>query len=105
VPCKKELPALDTLARRYQASKKDVVILAINIDKERAKAEKFLAGAKVSACRVLLDPDGGAASRYDLPTMPTSFVIDKKGIVRFVHAGYTSGDEQKVAKEIEELLR
>ena len=104
VPCKKELPALDGLARRYNAAKKDVVILVINIDKERAKAERFLASAKVTSCRVLLDPDGGAASRYELPTMPTSYVIDKKGIVRFVHSGYTAGDEHKVAKEVEELL-
>src|SRR5262245_30695936 len=42
VPCKKELPALDTLAKRLTAARKDVVILAVNIDKERAKAERFL---------------------------------------------------------------
>ena len=104
VPCKKELPALDGLAKRYAAEKKDVVIVAVNIDKDRAKAQKFLANAKVSL-RCALDPDGGVASRYDLPTMPTSFVIDKKGIIRHVHAGYSPGDENRLAKEIEALLK
>jgi hypothetical protein len=35
--------------------------------------------------------------------MPTSYVIDKKGIVRSVHAGYESGDEKKLAKELDGL--
>jgi cytochrome c biogenesis protein CcmG, thiol:disulfide interchange protein DsbE len=105
VPCKKELPALDSLARRYAATKKDVVVVTVNIDKDRAKAQRFLASAKVVSLRCALDPDGGVASRYDLPAMPTSFVIDKNGIVRHVHAGFTPGDEAKLAREIDALLK
>jgi thiol-disulfide isomerase/thioredoxin len=105
VPCKKELPALDALARRYADEKKPVVILAINIDKERANAEKLLASTKVGAVKILLDPDGKVAGAYDVPTMPSSFVIDAKGIVRNVHAGFVPGDEKKIAEEIEALAK
>jgi peroxiredoxin len=105
VPCKKELPALEGLSRKWNAEKKDVVVLTVNIDKDRSKAERFLSSARVTALRCALDPDGGVASRYDLPTMPTSFVIDRKGIVRHVHAGFTPGDENKVAREVEALLK
>jgi thiol-disulfide isomerase/thioredoxin len=100
-PCKKELPALEVLQRRYREAGKKVVILTINIDKDRANAEKFLRSAKIKDLSVLLDKEGAVAGQYDLPTMPTSFVIDQKGIVRYVHAGYTGGDEKKVAQQID----
>ncbi len=104
-PCKKELPALDALAKRYRDAGKAVVVLALNIDRERANAEKFLATAKIDDLRVLLDPQGKTASAYDLPTMPSSFVIDGRGLIRKVHAGYASGDEKKLAAEIDRLLK
>jgi cytochrome c biogenesis protein CcmG/thiol:disulfide interchange protein DsbE len=36
--------------------------------------------------------------------MPSSFLIDRKGVVRYVHAGYHDGDELHVDKELKELL-
>ncbi len=104
VPCRKELPALDALARRYADAGKPVVFLGVNIDKERENAEKLVAQANIGALKVLLDPAGACAAAYDLPTMPSSYVIDAKGIVRAVHAGYSSGDERKLAEEIDRLL-
>lgn len=105
VPCRKELPALDALARQYADAKKPVVILAVGIDKDRANAEKLIAALKVANVRVLLDPDGKVPSAYDVPTMPTSVVIDAKGLVRHVNAGFEPGDERKLASQIDELLK
>ena len=105
VPCRKELPALDALAKQYAEAKKPVVILAVGIDKDRANAEKLLASLKVSSVRVLLDPDGKVPSDYDVPTMPTSVVIDAKGLVRNVNAGFEPGDEKKLAAQIDALLK
>ena len=102
-PCKKELPELDKLAKQYAG--KGVVILAVNIDKQRANAEKLVKQLGVSL-DVLLDPSGSVASSYDPPKMPSSFVIDKKGIVRFVNEGFDgAGDVEKFKHELEELSR
>src|SRR4051812_34686148 len=60
-PCKKELPNLDALAAKYQTDKQDIVIVAVNIDKERKNAEAFLKTAKVTKLLVVLDPSGGVA--------------------------------------------
>jgi len=105
VPCKKELPALDGLARRYAGENRPVVILAVNVDKDQANAMKLLKQVKVGALKVLLDPDSKVIGAYDVPTMPSSYVIDSKGMVRNVHAGFSSGDEKKFAEEIEALLK
>jgi thiol-disulfide isomerase/thioredoxin len=104
-PCLKELPALDALAKKYKTAGKDVVIIAVNIDKDRKNAEKFLKSAKVSTLTVVYDPSGSMAEQYDVPTMPSSYVVDKKGIIRHVHEGYTTGDERKLEREINALLK
>ncbi len=103
-PCKKELPALDAMAKRYAGDGKKVVVLAVNVDRDRANAEKFLGTAKVSALTVLLDPSGKVAAAYDLPTMPSSYVIDAKGLIKKAHAGFSSGDEKKIAAEVDAAL-
>jgi thiol-disulfide isomerase/thioredoxin len=104
-PCKKELPELDKLQKAYTAAGKDVVIIAINIDKDPAKAEKFLKERKISALMVLFDKSQAVAPTYDPPTMPTSYVIDKKGLVRFVNQAYEPGDEKKLKEQIDGLLK
>ncbi len=100
-PCKKELPELDKLAKHYS----NVVILTVNIDKQRDNAEKLAQSLGLSL-PVLLDPAGAVAGQYDLPKMPSSYVIDKKGIVRFVHEGFEgSGDVDRFKKELDELSK
>ncbi|HKA91881.1 MAG TPA: TlpA disulfide reductase family protein [Haliangiales bacterium] len=101
-PCKKELPALDRLAAKYAGK---VVVLAVNIDKERKKADAFLSQAKVSRATVLLDPAGKVAAAYDVPTMPSSYVVDGHGIIKHVQAGYKSGDEETIEDKIRELMK
>jgi thiol-disulfide isomerase/thioredoxin len=98
-PCKKELPALDALAGKYP----NIKIVAVNVDKKRENAEKTLKSLSISKLHVLLDPDGAVPSQYDLPKMPSSFVIDAKGIVRAVHGGFEDGDDKKMESEVKSL--
>ena len=102
-PCKKELPQLDKLARDYAG--RGVVILTVNIDKQRENAER-MAKQLGLALDVLLDPAGSVASTYDPAKMPTSFVVDKKGIVRFVNEGFDGpADVERFRKELDELAK
>lgn len=101
-PCKKELPAWETLARQYKD--KGVVFLAINIDKDAAKGKAFMKKAKLKAMRAVYEPSGATIESYDPPTMPTTYVLDKRGLVRYRHAGYRSGDDKKLAKHLDKLL-
>src|SRR5438046_4892569 len=72
-PCKQELPELQKLAQAYAG--KNVVVIGVNLDKQRDNAER-LARQLGLTFPVALDPSGGVAGTYDLPKMPTSFVID-----------------------------
>jgi peroxiredoxin len=50
------------------------------------------------------DGDNSIAHSYKPETMPSSFLIDKQGVVRYAHVGYHDGDEAKVESEIKQLL-
>jgi peroxiredoxin len=101
-PCKKELPQLDRLSKEYAS--KGVVVLAVNIDKQRDNAERMVKQLGLTL-DVLLDPAGSVAGTYDLPKMPTSFAIDKKGIIRYVNEGFDGPkDVERFKHELDELV-
>lgn len=103
-PCKKELPAYEKLAQRYQKRGAAVVFIAVNIDTEPAKAKKFMSQAGLRAVRAAYDRQKSTVESYDPPKMPSTFVI-RRGIVKHVHAGYESGDENKLAAVIDRELK
>lgn len=102
-PCKKELVAWEKLARKYK--ERGVVFLAVNIDKDVAKGKAFMKKAKLKAMRAVYEPGGTTVESYDPPTMPTTYIVDQRGIVRHLHAGYRSGDEDKLAGQLDKLLK
>ncbi|HEY6558049.1 MAG TPA: TlpA disulfide reductase family protein [Polyangiaceae bacterium] len=97
-PCKESFPVYQGLAERYGAS---LEVIGISEDDEPGGIKAF---AKETGVRFPLAWDEGQAlsKEYQPPTMPTSYVIDKNGIVRLVHAGFRSGDEAQIAAAIEQ---
>jgi thiol-disulfide isomerase/thioredoxin len=102
-PCATALPALDAIARRHAG--RDLAVLAVSIDRDRARAARYLAERlPATAMTVLHDPRGGALARFGAATMPALYVVDRGGIVRLVTAGYEAGEIEPVGRTVEELL-
>ncbi len=100
-PCTKELPELEKLQQQFAA--RDVVIVGISLDKERKNALD-LAGSLKLKFKLLHDPEGKVAEAYDPPKMPSSYVIDRDGVVRFVNEGFSgAADVAKLRRELEQL--
>jgi peroxiredoxin len=74
-PCRKEMPDLDTLYKRFEA--KGFVVLGIS-DEERKKVEPFIGERKVSF-PVLLDPGRKVNDLFVVEGIPKSFVYDREG--------------------------
>lgn len=103
VPCAESFPALEELHQRYKD--RGLVILAVNTDEERAKMEKFLKKHPVTFA-VVRDAGQKLVAQADVSTMPTSFLVDAEGKVRFIHAGFHGAKTRKqYAEEIESLLK
>lgn len=100
-PCKKELPELEKLQQALAA--RGVVILGVSIDKERANAQELAAQLKLTL-KVLHDPEGKVAELYDPPKMPSSYVIDRDGVVRYINQGFTgAADVARLRQQLEKL--
>jgi thiol-disulfide isomerase/thioredoxin len=97
-PCKRSFPWMNDLLQRYAAQ--GFTIVAINVDKKREDAERFLAQIPAQFT-IVYDAAGATPSAYGVKGMPSSYLIDAKGTVVAVEQGYR--DEQKSA--IEERIR
>lgn len=100
-PCQTSLPMLDELRKEFPADA--FQILAVNVDKDPQKARAFLDRHPVGYPSVS-DPEGKLPETYGLPTMPSSYLIDRKGVVRYVHAGFRSKDIDEIRARIREVL-
>lgn len=101
-PCRAELPALDELHRTYRARGFEVV--GVSLDRDPASARSFLRDRPVGF-RNVHDQGAKIADGYRPTAMPSSYLIDRSGRVRYVHAGFRAGDEAVFKREIESLLK
>jgi thiol-disulfide isomerase/thioredoxin len=101
-PCLNALPALEKLRAEFPSA--DFQILAVNLDKKPKKALKLVEKFNIGYPSVS-DPAGSLPASYGLETMPTSYLIDRNGIVRYVHEGFRSGDIDRIRHEIKRWVR
>jgi thiol-disulfide isomerase/thioredoxin len=101
IPCKTSFPALDAIFREYKA--RGLEVLAVNLDEQRRQADAFLS-AHPHQIPVLFDPKGAAPLAFGVKGMPTSFLIDKTGTIRFTHMGYSGNVDARYRQEIAQLL-
>ncbi len=102
LPCAESFPALDALQKKYGDK---LVVLAVNVDEKKANMDKFLAKHPVSFT-IVRDAGQKLVAVAEPQTMPTSFILDGEGKVRFTHKGF-HGEEtrQQYVNEIESLLK
>jgi cytochrome c biogenesis protein CcmG/thiol:disulfide interchange protein DsbE len=102
-PCKASFPVMEDLQKRY--GPRGLVVIAVNVDEKAADMQDFLKKNAVSFA-VMRDAAQTLVAQTGIATMPSSFLIDQEGKVRFAHTGFR-GDEtkKKYEQEIESLLK
>ena len=101
-PCKKSFPELDKIQQAYKD--KGLVILAINVDEKADEMESFLKAHPVSFA-VVRDAKQKLVAAAGVESMPTSVLVDAKGVIRFQHTGFRGAETVKqLTEEIEKLL-
>ncbi len=102
-PCQESFPAMEKLYKTY--GEKGLVVIAINLDKKKADMEEFLKAHPTSFV-ILRDATYKLANEINVPTMPSSFLLDRSGKVYSVHRGFEGGKTVKqYTEEIESLLK
>ncbi len=103
LPCRAETPALEKTYEQYKDS--GVVILGVNLtDQDSLRdVESFVQEFELTY-PIPLDRDGGVGFLYQIQGLPTTFFINREGIIRTVVVGGPMS-ETFIRSKIEALLR
>jgi peroxiredoxin len=98
-PCRKEIPGFVALHNELQS--KGVEVVGVSLDDDWEPVRPFMSSFDITYTIVLGDQD--VADRYgNVRSIPTTFVIDRDGIIRSKHVGYSEPAVFKGA--VEKLL-
>ena len=100
-PCRQSIPWLNDLRARYGSQ--GLTIIGVNVDAERADAERFQRDVPLGF-DVIYDPQGRLAEQFHVQGMPSSFVYDREGKLAQVLLGFQEARRQQHESEIHELL-
>ncbi|HVC96256.1 MAG TPA: TlpA disulfide reductase family protein [Pirellulales bacterium] len=100
-PCVQEMPILAKVADDYRD--KGVALVCVNQRESASDIRAFLDREKLNVT-VGLDSDGTAGQAYGANGIPMLVIVDKQGIVRRVHVGYSPGIEATLKADLDALL-
>jgi len=101
--CKEEMPSLSKLGRQLKGEK--FFIFAVSTDRSAEDAKDYLERHPMDFT-VLLDTDVHVSrSLYKVFVLPTSFLIDKKGVIVERYYGEENWTDPEIIKKIESLIK
>ena len=100
-PCAESFPFLDQLNRELKSQGFEV--LGVNLDERPADAQAFLRKRPVGFT-LGSDPTGQCPRVYGVQVMPSSYLVDRQGVIRQVHRGFKSGDKAAIRDQVIQLL-
>ncbi len=94
-PCKASFPAYGRLNSEFAA--KGLVIVAVSVDQVAADYDAFVKGL-APVFFVALDRDQRLVREAGVPTMPTSYLVDRAGRVRYIHPGFRGAETERALR-------
>ena len=100
-PCRKEMPSMESL--KEEMKDYNFVILAISVDKGETNKVKAFIERNRFTFKVLHDPKKEIKAKYYYNGIPTTYIIDSKGIVVEKSIGYEQWDSKERIKQFKSL--
>jgi cytochrome c biogenesis protein CcmG, thiol:disulfide interchange protein DsbE len=100
-PCRQAIPHYQALRQEFAA--KGFEVIGVDVDQnllDGAAALKSLQPGYPQAA----DPQGRIAAQYDLPGMPTAYLLDRRGTVRRVQVGFDQNDIEPLRQAVAQLV-
>jgi peroxiredoxin len=89
-PCEKEMPYMES---QYQVYKDQAIeIVAVNVDEPELSVKKFVERVGGLSFPVVIDRGGNVLDAYNVSPLPTTFLIDKNGVITEVITGGMTED-------------
>lgn len=99
-PCIASFPGMQKMVNKYK-DKPDVRFVFIDTweqgDKKEKNAGDFMASKKYTF-HVLMDNDNKVVEQFKVNGIPTKFIIDKEGLIRYKSVGYNGSDDRLISE-------
>jgi peroxiredoxin len=105
-PCREEMPTMERAYRDYRTKGLEVLAVSIDAGDESSVAprvRRFMTELKLTF-PALLDPKGEVVRTYRLRGLPTTFLIDRAGMVRAAEIGFRDWTDAESRRKLEALL-
>jgi peroxiredoxin len=99
--CRSTLPWMNELQNKFAGE--NFSVLAVNLDQNPEKAKRIIEELRIQF-PILYDAEGKIAKLFQLPAMPTSFLINQKGELVATYLGFRNGDPEQIESSIRHLL-
>ncbi len=100
-PCIQEIPSMQRLAKSLRNRPFEIVAINVSEQKQRVKYQSKRINMTFT---VLLDTEGKTFQHWQAKILPTSFIVDRKGRIRYLAQGPLEWDSDEVSAIIEKLL-
>ncbi len=100
-PCREEMASLNRLYRDNR--NKGLVIVAVSTDRSASPVKEFLGKSPVEFS-VLMDSGSKVARQYKVFSLPTSFLVDRNGVIVQKYLGEEEWDSAKIRDQINAVV-
>ncbi|WP_347986844.1 TlpA disulfide reductase family protein [Methylomonas sp. AM2-LC] len=100
-PCVQSFPYMNTLNRDLK--EQGLQVLGVNLDENAEDAKNFVSHTPPQFL-VATDTNGTCAKEFGVKAMPSTFLVDRKGMIREIHYGFRPGEANEFRSKVEQLL-
>jgi thiol-disulfide isomerase/thioredoxin len=100
-PCAQSFPFLNEINREF--SPKGLQVLGINVDENLKDAQTFLTKHPASFSTAA-DASGKCPQDFAVKAMPSTYLIDRNGVIRYTHLGFRPSETKQLRAMVEQLL-
>lgn len=104
LPCKEEIPYLESLHGKHAAQGLQIVGVSVDARGDESKITEFARDFRMTY-RIWRDPDERVNSRFLAIGVPSTYLIDRDGILRWKHLGTLRATTPGFAAALEEVLK
>ena len=101
VPCRHSFPWMNKM--HNELTDKGLVVIGVNLDEEQTAADSFLKSIPADF-KVIYDPKGDLATKYNVKGMPSAYIFDRSGKLVKTHIGFKNKDADSARSYIESVL-
>lgn len=105
-PCLASMPGMQEVQRKYKDNPKVKFLFIDTLEDDEdylSKVKKLITDKKYDDLTILLDVDSKLVAKYKVEGIPTKFVIDSNGKIRFKSVGY-SGNKENLVNELSLMI-